>query len=227
MIQDATAYTIQDEQFSVQLDGVPDQCPICHRNVHPKLRRVERLAERSLVQASWRCTHQKCEELFIATYEDTNRSASRTNIPVFTLCRVAPKHAYKMSFSETIVETSPAFVEIYNQALAAEAAELDQVVGIGLRKALEFLVKDFAIREHPDEVDKIREAFLGKCITNYVKDPNVKACARRAAWLGNDETHYTRRWEDRDIKDLKLLIRLTVNWVENVILTEKYISEMQ
>ncbi|HKW51946.1 MAG TPA: hypothetical protein VJQ53_09455, partial [Candidatus Eisenbacteria bacterium] len=31
------------------------------------------------------------------------------------------------------------------QAMAAEGASLDQLVGMGLRKALEFLVKDFAI----------------------------------------------------------------------------------
>jgi hypothetical protein len=35
---------------------------------------------------------------------------------------------------------SPTFVEIYNQSLAAEAMRLSQLTGIGLRKALEFLV---------------------------------------------------------------------------------------
>ncbi len=50
----------------------------------------------------------------------------------------------------------------------------------------------------------------------------MKVCASRAAWLGNDETHYERRWEQHDIKDLRLLIRLSVNWIENVILTMEY-----
>ena len=54
----------------------------------------------------------------------------------------------------------------------------------------------------------------------------MKECAKRAAWLGNDETHYTRKWEDKDVKDLKLLVHLTVNWIDNVLLTQKYISEM-
>jgi hypothetical protein len=52
------------------------------------------------------------------------------------------------------------------------------------------------------------------------------AYAKRAAWLGNDEIHYVRKWEDRDINDLKILIELTCGWVRNNLLTEKYMAEM-
>jgi hypothetical protein len=55
----------------------------------------------------------------------------------------------------------------------------------------------------------------------------VKACAKRAAWLGNDETHYVRKWTDKDVRDLKILITLTINWINNVLLTRKYTAEMQ
>lgn len=48
----------------------------------------------------------------------------------------------------------------------------------------------------------------------------------RAVWLGNDETHYVRKWEEKDVNDLKLLVRLTVNWIDNVLLTKKYIADM-
>jgi len=131
-----------------------------------------------------------------------------------------------VAFSETINEVSPSFVEIYNQAVSAESHDLDQLVGIGLRKSLEFLIKDFSCLQHPGKDEEIRTTLLSACITRYIDDVNVKECAKRAAWLGNDETHYTRRWDDRDINDLKLLVRLTVNWIENVILTKKYLSEM-
>jgi hypothetical protein len=60
----------------------------------------------------------------------------------------------------------------------------------------------------------------------FVEDANVKECARRAAWLGNDETHYERRWTDKDVTDLKRLITLSANWIENVLLTRKYVKEM-
>lgn len=132
----------------------------------------------------------------------------------------------KATFPETVSGLSPTFVEIFNQSMEAESKELDQLVGIGLRKALEFLVKDYAIAENPGTEEEIRRTLLGNCISQYVSDPNVRECAKRAAWLGNDETHYTRKWETKDITDLKLLVRLTVNWIDNSLLTKKYIAEM-
>jgi hypothetical protein len=51
--------------------------------------------------------------------------------------------------------------------------------------------------------------------------------AKRATWLGNDETHYVRTWEGKDLKDLKTLIRLTIHWVEMEAETERYEQEMQ
>ena len=129
-------------------------------------------------------------------------------------------------FAEGVADISPNFVKLLNQSLAAESHNLDQIVGIGLRKALEYLTKDYCVRKHPTKEDEIKAAFLGKCISDFVTDPNIQNCAKRAAWLGNDETHYTRVWTDHDINDLKILIRLTQNWISNELLTQKYLSEM-
>jgi len=59
-----------------------------------------------------------------------------------------------------------------------------------------------------------------------VNDASVQAVAERAAWLGNDESHYVRRWEDKDIKDLKMLVRLTVNAIDNVLAKDEYLAAM-
>ena len=50
--------------------------------------------------------------------------------------------------------------------------------------------------------------------------------ATRRRQVGDVRTHYVRRWEDKDVSDLKLLIRLTVNWIDNVLLTRKYVADM-
>ncbi|MBB1378870.1 hypothetical protein H5120_12255 [Pseudoalteromonas sp. SR43-2] len=63
-------------------------------------------------------------------------------------------------------------------------------------------------------------------MNNYVTDENLKSCANRAVWLGNDETHYIRKWENHDLKDLKILIQLTCTWIQSSILTKKYMDEM-
>ena len=162
--------------------------------------------------------------MFLGTYRFQGESAGRRH---FSLWNVSPVIAKSTAFPQVIQDISPTFSEIFNQAEHAEAAELDQLVGIGLRKALEFLVKDFAVSENAGKEQEIRNSLLGSCIANFIDDANVKECAKRAAWLGNDETHYTRKWDTKDVSDLKLLVRLTVNWIENSLLTKKYIAEMQ
>ncbi|MGH9690457.1 MAG: hypothetical protein ACRD4C_05105 [Candidatus Acidiferrales bacterium] len=62
--------------------------------------------------------------------------------------------------------------------------------------------------------------------SQYVKNEKVKAIAARAVWLGNDETHYTRKWEDKDLEDLKNLIQLTVHWIEMEKMTASVLKEM-
>lgn len=220
---DISAQSLDGKNAPIRLQEIPDTCPICHCNIHPKNIGCQLLAPRALVQAIFRCTSQKCEELFIATYKIRRDSTPHPS----TLVSVAPRNPEKIEFSETVKDVSPSFVDIYNQAIAAEAGRLTEMVGIGLRKALEFLIKDFVIQQKPSEEDSVKKAFLGKCIEDHIDDTNVKQCAKRAAWLGNDETHYVRKWEDKDVSDLKLLIQLTVNWIDNVLLTQKYIDGMK
>lgn len=129
-------------------------------------------------------------------------------------------------FEESIQEVSPAFVKIYGQAVAAEYLQFDKLNGMGYRKALEFLVKDYLCSKYPDKQDEIKTRFLGQCIRDYVDDPRIRDCAEMATWLGNDETHYQRRWVDKDIDDLKMLIQLTLHWISSALLTEQYKSSM-
>jgi hypothetical protein len=144
----------------------------------------------------------------------------------YDITRLSPHEATKVEYSPEISEVSPNFVGIYNQAIQAESLKLTHIAGMGLGKALEFLIKDFAIKHSPDKEDEVKKKLLGACISTYIKDANVQKVAKRATWLRNDETHYVRKWEGKDIDDLKNLIRLTVNAIENVELAEKYQSDM-
>jgi len=114
---------------------------------------------------------------------------------------------------------------IYNEAFQAEQYRLTQICGPGYRKALEFLIKDYAIKKHPTKEQTILKEQLMPCITNYTID-NIKKVAKRAAWLGNDETHYIRKWENNDLQDLKKLVELTVHWIEMEELTKSLESDM-
>ncbi|MCW3087660.1 MAG: hypothetical protein JWQ78_1046, partial [Sediminibacterium sp.] len=121
---------------------------------------------------------------------------------------------------------SPTFCIAYNESEEAENFNLKEICGVGYRKALEFLIKDYLILRNPSKEEDIKKQLLGACITQYVKNENIKQTSKRAAWLGNDETHYIRKWQDKDLKDLKLLINLTINWIEMELLTEELILDM-
>lgn len=222
---DVQGFNLEGNQVGCRLRSVPDVCPQCHQGILPKLVASIVLVERNQSQAIFRCPRQSCQEAFIATYVSLGRAPSGwQEHELRHLAPIAPKLAV---FPDTIKAISPMFTNIFNQSLEAEIKQLDQLVGIGLRKALEFLVKDYSAAEHPDKEQEIRNAKLGNCIEKYISDVNVKECAKRAAWLGNDETHYIRKWETKDINDLKLLVRLTTNWIDNHLLTKKYISDME
>lgn len=208
-------------RFSLKIDRLPDKCPLCHLRVSPTYVAgiwLDLGTGWQRLDATFLCTSRSCSHLFLASY------ISKRGL--YELKSVAPQTAEKSEFSAEIREVSPTFVEIFDQSIAAQGHGLEQLTGIGLRKALEFLIKDFCVREKPDDRDAIVTALLGQCIAKFVDDANIKECAKRAAWLGNDETHYERRWVDKDITDLKRLITLSANWIENVLLTRKYVEEM-
>lgn len=224
--RDFVSVTIQTGSASsrvVELEP-PDACPVCRTSCSPHFVGANAailVGDGRLIQACFRCPRHSCGCIFIGYFLKANPGNDQ-----WVVERVAPATFADVPFAEAVVSTSPSFVRIYNQALRAELLGLDELCGIGLRKSLEFLVKDFCKSQHPTEAQQIEKRTLADCIKTYIVDENIKRCAERAAWLGNDETHYVRLWEEKDIQDLKRLVHLTANWIDNTILTQRYLSEM-
>jgi hypothetical protein len=153
---------------------------------------------------------------------------------MYFLRSCVPVEVKSIAQSETISKVSPDFCSIYEEAYKAEQYGLLLVAGPGYRKALEFLIKDYIIGRLTEtdaaklavEKAKVEKTLLGTCVKDYVQSEQIKEIAKRAAWLGNDETHYVRKWEDKDLKDLKKLITLTLHWIEVETLTLEVIADM-
>ncbi len=212
--------------WSGELD-YPNECPICHVAVMPIFAQafaVGMPAETTPVECVFRCTKEACQRTFMAACDVVGSLPNGLRqYAVRSLKPTTPRHA---AFDEVVEQVSSSFVVIYNQAMEAEAQQLDQIVGIGLRKSLEFLIKDFIIKRHPDEQIVVERKPLVQCIRDHVDDDMLRECALRAVWLGNDETHYVRKWTERDVSDLKKLIRLTVLWIERLEYTAEFIRDM-
>lgn len=182
------------------------KCPICKSAIIPEhLSAVtHRVSGKSICSVFERCPN--CNNTFINTYEYQVGSCYR-------LISSEPNRFIKRNFDDSIATLSPSFVEIYNQAFNAETMRLDQIAGIGYRKSVEFLIKDFVISRNPDDEEKIKSMPLAACINTYIDQDKIKTLATKTVWIGNDETHYVRKHTDRDIEDLKKFIQATVYYI--------------
>lgn len=200
-----------------QLNDRPDTCPHCHKSITPNALFAYNGNEE--FEVFFYCPDFKCKKSFIGYYDRMGSSSNFLNKTSFgTLdARI---------FSDTVLAISKQFEIIYNQAYAAEQQKLIEICGVGFRKALEFLIKDYAILNNSTDKDKIEKQFLSATIDKYVNDSRVKSVAKRAVWLGNDETHYIRKWEGKNLNDLKKLIDLTVHWIEMEALTKSFHEDM-
>ena len=105
-------------------------------------------------------------------------------------------------------------MKIYHQAEIAENSKLKELCGIGYRKALEFLIKDYAISKHPEAQEEIEKSSLSKCIDKFINDNKFKTLAKAATWLGNDETHYVKKHENYNVQDMKRFLSAAIAFVE-------------
>jgi hypothetical protein len=198
----------------------PDECPICHSKIAPLLK-FSKMGGRIYtgnLEVLYLCPNNACDELFIGYYEQSQIGNQ--------LISTRPVEPAPRAFSDPIKGISQTFCDIYEEAHRAEQFGLTQICGVGYRKSLEFLIKDYLIKDRPGDKAGIEAAMLGTCIENYVIDPRIKEVAKRATWLGNDETHYQRRWVGKDLIDLKILTDLVIHWIEAEHLTKEALKSM-
>jgi len=198
---------------------LPDECPVCHTGIDVRVLYAYAEGRGKPVQVVFQCPKEECHRFFIGHYE-------RRDSEKWLLSRLEPRVSQGREFDDKIQDISDRFRTIYDQALAAECHGLDEICGSGYRKALEFLVKDYVASRKPEDKEKIKRMRLGACITTYVDNPQIRSVAERGWWLGNDETHYVRRWTGKDITDLKRFIEATVSWILLEILTRESKKDM-
>ena len=128
---------------SVKLCAI--ECPFCGTKMNPDY--IFLRGEYIFAQ----CSNSDCEKYLLLSKDYTG-----------SFGRIEPNSLpKKKNFSEIIVKVSSDFVNIYNQAYCAEQLSLDQVCGVGYRKALEFLIRDYLIAREEDaaKVELIKKSF--------------------------------------------------------------------
>ena len=190
-----------------------NKCPICNSSIAAVEKSNFFNSDSKMYFFMFECP--ACNKGFITHYNYTNEKKIKNNISynMLKLVNSYPKVPELHQFDENIKKLSSNFCEIFNQAYVAEQMNLNEIAGIGYRKALEFLIKDYCIDKNKEQEEKIKKEPLSQVITNYILSDKIKNLAKASIWIGNDETHYVRKYEDKDIKDLKRFISATVAYI--------------
>ncbi|MFM0856668.1 hypothetical protein [Streptococcus suis] len=202
----------RDSRDKMTID-TPSTCPHCGRTMSPQHVGESSSSDKSSYSNKghfsviFRCSFEDCLKYFVVEYIHSEPSRG-----------IAVDYSYrppiKVRLPENVEKVSPTFVEIYSQATVAESEKLDQIAGVGYRKAAEFLIKDYVISKNPDDEETIKKNMLGKVISDYLSDfPKLQALAKSVAWIGNDETHYVRRHNNKDLQDLKRFILASAQFI--------------
>lgn len=185
----------------------PTDCPYCGKGIEPIELTSHYVSQIDEVVEILFCN--KCQKVFVAKYNDASKFEG---IPL-NYNEVLPKINDIEQIDKIVQEKFPTFCEIYKQAVRADKLELNLIVGPGYRKALEFLLKDYCISFNEDEKEKIIGMTINQVINHYITSDRIKELAKVSNWLGNDEVHYKRKFNDKDISDLKRFIEATVAFI--------------
>lgn len=211
----------------------PNVCPHCHvvNNPHFKWGVESKDSDnKPVLITAWECSNDLCQKVLIATYKIDGQILKFNRFlnglpkgpewpkPISVLKSGNPKNLEKPEQTR--------FIKTYLQSLVAENNGLDELAGMGYRKAIEYLVKDWAIQTKPEDKEKIEKSWLGAVINDYYIS-DLKDILERATWLGNDQAHYNRLFEEFDLEVLKELIELIMVELDRQFKMRHYIDTIQ
>lgn len=199
----------------------PNRCPICGDGIMPRM--VQNFLNLKINIYSFLFECPSCGKGFLGHYESANEQETYQNYKYNLLkcIDIFPRVPKCRDFNDSFKNISSNFCKIYNEALFAEIYGLNEIAGIGYRKALEFLIKDYCIYRHNDSAEKIKKQLLGQVITEFIDSTRISNLSKASSWIGNDETHYIRKFEDKDINDLKRFIDATVAFITYELISDE------
>lgn len=212
---------VQDQKGNVEKYIIlPNKCPHCHKSIKPEIKSMSSV---SLINETFgillQCT--SCYNYMFQAYNFNRGYSEASKI----------NYSYTNSPLEIDIpkelDVFSKFKDIYIQALTAEIYGLDEITGISFRKSLEFLVKDYLIEVLNENAEEIAKLPLFAAI-NKIDSVRIKNLAIAASWIGNDQTHYERRYEDKEVSDMKFFIKALLHFIASelsAIEASKFIAE--
>lgn len=195
--------------FSTTLKGEylkPATCPFCGFGTDAPFIKNEIFSFNShhLLAATCQCTSCRKTFFFMCEYEQ-----SSSYKPI-----LYPEISFVPYENQTLSAISERFIDMYNQALQCEFVGNIELAAIGYRSALEILIKDFAINELSQDPSDVSKKKLCAAIGEYLNQPDLVKTADVIRILGNDYTHYERKYPEHDFTLLKGYMEIFLKQIE-------------
>lgn len=206
---------------------IPDNCPYCFKSISARVVGNSGYDSKQKLNISALFQCPSCKKFFAKEYQVTSGFSSNINGHETNLIPYKMVKNITYDLPEEVESVSKSFKEIYYQALVAESENLEQICGIGYRKSIEFLIKDFLINFMSKDKEQIAKLPLGQSIKKIEND-RIQSLATASTWLGNDETHYQRKYEDKDLTDMKRFIKALTFYISSEVVAseaEEFISK--
>ena len=193
-------------KYTIAIDGrnvdfeISLICPYCSLSIVPQIISCSSVVE-SYDECCFILQCPSCDKMFFAkfTYYDNK-------MMMFRYPSIYPTATPPLGIPHEIKDIYPEFYTLYQQSIIAEAHNLTEIMGMGYRKSLEFLVKAYVTKCFPDNENVISHEPLSHSIAR-IKVPKLQALAKAACWIGNDETHVERRHPEYGVPEMKTFIR--------------------
>ncbi len=198
----------------------PNECPFCHVHIYPSFYAASKeynVENKKIVVSIWNCTNQKCQKPFVAEHLILHDDVFFNSYLSGNIKEIDWPECISALPDGQNIDIPSRFLDIYKQAQIAEKNMLTELAGMGYRKAFEVLIKDWVLQSNPEDINKIKDMFITNVIKTYFSDEVKKLCDR-LIWLGNDHTHYSFKFAEYGLDDIKELITIIVS---ELVLIEK------
>lgn len=169
----------------------PNKCPYCNKDISPNCKDKKSYNDclisigelRQYAVEYHQCIHCKKPIFVIKQEVSVAQSIKKSEI----------LHCYPIATSEHIPKRiknlSPTAFETYNQTIAAKESGFVNLVGAGLRIALEWLVWDYLIKIKDKKESELEKLKLYEKINLMSSDFYTEVCTRLIRLFGNDSVH--------------------------------------
>lgn len=219
-----------DSNVEISYSDIPNICPNCGMTISPitvSATSKDNNVRLAIIAVLLKCPNKECELFFMKNYQQLDKGTRTKLIDDMKFPDVIT------DIPEDIKNIFPNFYSIYQQTIKAHNVGLHDVAGMGLRKSLEFLIKDFVKmlnKNNTEIINKIDNptTTLNYVIKTYLSDfTDIQSLATNSAWFGNDSTHYSKRFPEKDFDDNIQLLQYIVFLIQTKLATniaEKFIK---